>query len=163
MRVLSIDPGTKKGVAYALFSDAQLLSAGIVKLSGDTLEPIVVDRMIIEMPKIYASKGVDKQDLVHLAFYAGLFAGRHFSQTKKLEVVFPQTWCGSIPKKIRQERIWEKMNEKERKLLEGVGKLNRSDIMDAIGIGLHVCDMDRALVPGGSTSIVFDKGWRSWK
>ena len=138
MRVLAIDPGVHAH-AWALFGQG-LLDCGY----GDRF-PRDVDRLVIEMPRIYPrsrSKG-DPNDLVALAYAAGMVVG---NLGVKTQIVEPRTWKGTVPKEKRwdlyiiHKRIGLSLTPTESsiylKALEQVAPSKRHNITDAVGIGL---------------------------
>lgn len=94
--------------------------------------------VVIEMPRAYGSvhtKG-DPNDLLDVMGVgaACALALRNFGP---IQSVAPSDWKGNVKKSIMLERIWSKLSEEERAVVQKTNKSDREDVLDAIGIGLH--------------------------
>lgn len=132
--LLAIDPGADSG--WALFDDSKtLLECGLGR------SVITPSHTVIEKPRIYpgAKQKARAEDVITLAVRAGEWGGRleHLSTIRYVE---PHQWKGSVPKEIHQPRIWAKLNDKEKSILDkacqGMAPSKRHNVIDAVGIGL---------------------------
>lgn len=136
MRLIAVDPGgEKKGSAVALFDEDTLVWVKQVKGTARLKELLIGQRaaelLVIEYPVAARVRGVDPNDLIAVAFSAGIVAGaiRHDS----LLCVKPQQWKGSRPKKVDNDYTKSLLSPVELALLPT--KMT-SDLWDAVGIGL---------------------------
>lgn len=142
--ILSIDPGVHHH-GLALWDKGELLSAWLQVDDdlGRIPSPIAtsVSTVVVEIPQIYPisrSKGGLKgqNDLVNLAYHAGLFVGKlgvPFVQKYK-----PHEWKGSVPKDIMGDRILGLLShdEHQRIIWPRARKTKGHNVVDGIGIGL---------------------------
>ncbi len=143
MRILAIDPGVHIH-AWALIGKG-LLDCGL----GGRF-PRDVDRVVIEMPRIYPrsrSKG-RPNDIVDLAYAAGVAVGSIVANNVavKVQLVEPRTWKGTIPKhkKWDQYLIHKRLSawlspDEQKVYVTALNRLTanlRHNITDAVGIGL---------------------------
>lgn len=140
-RLLAIDPGKHTG--FAIFEEGMLVNAGVWAVHLKNAVPNDVSwigpaDIIIEIPQVYPSrlqKG-DPNDLITVAFGAGLVAGRF--PCARLHLVKPHQWKGTVPKEIHNRRVQLALNEKERAIAASTKVLAsvRHNMIDAIGLGL---------------------------
>ena len=152
MRLLSIDPG-KAFLAFGVFEDERLQDAGAI--TGSKLPMLAAnvrarfnrrefrkndfDVLAIEFPLIYPHEKLkgDPNDLLYVALAAG-FVIQEMHLTPEIALVLPRTWKGQTPKEIQNARDLEKLDARERRIIEELdvprGKLH--NVMDAVGIGL---------------------------
>ena len=150
--LLAIDPGLDTG--WALFTDAgELVACGL----GD---PRMSDRhrvseirsVVIEQPFIYP-RGQTKNpnDVLALALNAGEWAGL-YRQWAEVKYVLPFQWKGSVPKAISHSRIWGKLGDTEKTVVDlamergrscttkalgrPIASSRRHNVLDAVGLGL---------------------------
>ena len=141
--LLAVDPGNQTG--YAVFLPFRLTDA--VRTPGDAwylahcglgFPDASPRRFVIEMPQIYPRTPVPPNDIVKLAFQAGMYAGR----MGNAEYVTPHEWKGNLPKELCGRRTLGKLSPEEREVYEkcvkGVAAGYRHNVQDAIGIGLFV-------------------------
>jgi hypothetical protein len=131
-RILAIDPGKHAGWAY-FDDDWSLKWCGV----NDVPSCSPTD-LVIEIPQVYphrAQKG-DPNDLITVAFGAGLIAGRF--PKARLRLVKPHQWKGTVPKEIHNRRVLAALTEGERVVAESakVQASVRHNMIDAIGLGL---------------------------
>jgi len=135
--VLAIDPG--KNAGWARFVDGDLCEAEVMNGSDIVNQPppIAVGPaiVVIEIPVIYPigrGKG-DPNDLISLAIMAGRLSG-YYKHICNCDTIFvkPRVWKGTVPKRIHQKRILDKLKENEKAKLPH----QNHNMVDAIGIGL---------------------------
>ncbi len=158
--MISIDPSWRgTGTAQfdndsLLLKEVHLLSVGKTKLTWESMARLAGSLSlqlynahngarigIIEVPKVYphSSKksadgtehNVDPNDIVRLAYLAGVLA-------PGVETVTPQEWKKQVPKKIHNQRVLSRLNEKERYLIEDYNcpAHLKHNVIDAVGLGL---------------------------
>lgn len=135
--LLAIDPGTDLG--WALFGpDRRLSRCGFGTPPREGFEEAVIER-----PKIYPQgrQKANPKDVITLALTAGEFGGRCKDANATVRYVEPDEWKGgSIPKEIHQPRIWAKLTDAEKSVLDvackGMAPSKRHNVVDAVGIGL---------------------------
>lgn len=163
--LVAIDPGKRTG--WAMFRDSRLTCCGYVLPDGskhysrcEQLNKIPgAETVLIEQPRWYPhERKIDVNDLLDLAVLVGEIkanmGGRCFNSQEcdfdellirpEVELIFPRTWKGTVPKPIMSQRIYEKLDEGEKKLLplKRGKKLSTSaadhdhNALDAIGLGL---------------------------
>lgn len=162
MILLSVDPDvTSPGLA--LFVDGLLVRAGRIRARGDDTGrhvslvatadvwawPCLVDRVVIEWPKIYrAGRGgaADPNDLIELA--AAAIAVACAFPNARHERMHARDWKGTLPKPetaadpyLVEDRVWERLSPVERVVwgrdVEPLAPTPRLEVTDAVGIGLH--------------------------
>ena len=144
MRVIAIDPGQWSGVA--VFDDGSLIHAELVGKGQDavvawTQEIILYTHGVqglIEIPQVYRQrqqKG-DPNDLISVAYIAGMFGGWLQRGGAQVQLVKPHVWKGSRPKDIDIKYTWSCLSESERALLPKLPKSKLHNVLDAVGIGL---------------------------
>lgn len=138
MKILAIDSG--KDTGWALFENAELIACGLDRETNPT--PNYPTRAVIERPHAGKSKA-SKDDIIVLAIRAGEQGGRVLARYGiEPEYIIPTVWKGSIDKDVAARRIWEKLNQKEQVVVTQAGKVvaksKHHNIIDAVGIGLHV-------------------------
>ncbi len=142
MTLLTIDPG-KYHMAYALFRQGRLRDAGKLKSRKPDLYersdyffyslPSGVERIVVEKMHVYpGERKVDPNILIDITGISMLIAGRY---DVPVTWVPASEWKGQVPKKIHHARIMGWLTEKEREVLEGFGKTDLHDILDAVGMG----------------------------
>jgi hypothetical protein len=175
---LCIDPGTAH-TGWAIYRGTVLVGCGATSFKKilSTLQqflgpyphvahgvPVSV-QLVIEVPKKYKYEEHPVDDLITLAFRAGVIAGiQHLTD---LVVYDPHGWKGSTPKPVHHRRVLSVLTDDEKKLLVKQTKSARHrgtdvpkislDMLDAIGLGLfHVKRMGRGVrlgVPNGLSSV----------
>lgn len=153
--LMAVDPGfsASSGTGWAFFDRGALAACGVITPKSTRLAEKIeeirnilddVGRMavrvfVIEIPRVYPGprqKG-DQNDIIDLAVVAGALIAPNASE--KL-LVHPRTWAGTVPKKIRHERLLRKESEggvlsaAERARFPGGAKAHNA--FDAVGIGL---------------------------
>lgn len=147
---LAIDPGAKL-CGWASFADIELVKCGLVR--GETLKELHTDavcqiafgprtRVVVEKPRVYpvrAMKG-DANDLVTIAFAAGVVVGAAAERIDEFQSAWPSEWKGSVPKQIHVKRTLAALTADERKTYErcvaDAPVSLRHNCLDAIGLGL---------------------------
>lgn len=131
--VITIDPGKRIGWALAWRprprKGYQIYDAGTV---GDVADLPDAEIAIIEMPRVYPSRNKwrgDPQDIVGVAFVAGMVAGQY----RDYVAVEPHVWRGgNAPKRAVHRRIIAALDDDERSRIGRTSEHSR----DAIGIAL---------------------------
>lgn len=163
--LLAIDPGVDTG--WALFlSSGRLIDCGLGH-PGQSQHFRTRDlaRVVIEHPMIYPrGQTPDPNAIVRLAVNAGEWGGR-FGPFADVTYVFPNRWKGSVPKDIHQARVWAKLSEEEKTVVDlsirarrrvspgrppntpeppqilplrtKIAPSKRHNMLDAIGLGLY--------------------------
>lgn len=137
MNLLAIDPGNVTG--WAMFSDEDLILAGTMKKveilrGGVVLKP---DLALIEMPRWYPHDHKDVNDLLDLSVFVGELKHFYEAQGCTVELVWPRTWKGNVPKGITNRRTVEVLSPEEVALIPvRPAKTHDHNTLDAIGLGL---------------------------
>jgi hypothetical protein len=136
--LIAIDPGADAG--WAVFDERlRLVSCG---LGAPHTEGLAVRKAIIEKPMIYpgGKQKARPADIITLAVRAGESGGLLRSAGVDVQYVEPFRWKGSVPKDVCHARIWGKLTDVERGIVDSAGKgiapSKRHNILDAVGIGL---------------------------
>ena len=139
--LLTIDPGQHWG--WAWFDDASLYMAGVESVGkrvGDPPCPTVRGfKVLIEVPRWYPGKEKgDVNQLIDLAVQVGEFREFYRRQGGLVELVFPRTWKGTVPKEIMTARILKQLTPAELNHvpLRPRAKTPDHNTVDAIGLGL---------------------------
>jgi hypothetical protein len=130
MIVLGIDPDLHSP-AFALVEDGVPIAVGVGKVPAKLkgwdavhaqanleLPPVAYeffDRLVMEGQEIYPRSKARPNDLVRLAFSAGLLAGR--LGRKDVIIAIPKEWTGGVRKDVRQARQYKRLGwayEKDR-------------------------------------------------
>lgn len=152
-QIIAFDPGVQK-VAAAHFSENGVLGwSGKVNrgMLGEFHQAKRIKKalVLVEMPRHYPkdpkTRRIDVNDLLDLAVVVGEIKD-HFEKIGcGVELVFPRTWKGQVPKEIMSQRILEALTVGER---ENVPRRPRADrerrdagaydhnLLDACGLGL---------------------------
>lgn len=137
----TFDPGNNMGWSH--FEEGLLRDAGVFSFSEarDYINSIVCagDSVLIEVPRHYPhnEKG-DTNDLIDLAVQVGQLKAWCELRGATVELVWPRTWKGSVPKKIHNERVLRALKSFERAALKFRPRARSYDnnMVDAIGMGL---------------------------
>lgn len=140
--LLTIDPGNVTG--WASFVRSHLVAAGVKKKQGKfivglpeifTLEPPLV---LIEMPRWYPHDHSDVNDLLDLSVFVGELKRFYEATGCVVELVWPRTWKGNVPKEITNRRTIAALTPGEVALvpLRPRAKTPDHNCLDAIGLGL---------------------------
>lgn len=129
----AIDPGVHQ-CGLAEFFEGRLQATGFLKTEAVTKliprEVVGGVRVVCEFPKVYQGgkqKG-DPADLLELAFIVG-----RLDAHVPVQRVLPHEWKGQLDKKQTWIRALERLDEKEKKVVEG---LKNHNVRDAVAIGL---------------------------
>lgn len=139
MSLITFDPGNNTG--WAIFEDDSLIDAGFLPFGSVRREITVYtgDRVLIEAPRHYPhrEKG-DVNDLLDLSVRAGELKAWAESKTAKVELVWPRTWKGTVPKEIHNQRVLRALRPVEIRLLPKTPRSKKYDhnMVDAVGMGL---------------------------
>lgn len=117
--ILGIDPGANPGWAL-LQTTGELVTCGAKNFPKD-----VGFLVVIEHPFIYPRSPVPPNDIVTLAYRAGLLAAKY----SNVRTVYPVTWKGSVPKGVMTRRILAGLTPSERTIAGA-----DHNVIDAIGI-----------------------------
>lgn len=150
VQLLSIDPGFRY-FAFALFKDAELQDADILKTKSDNWEvwtkqppsflniAYLLDnyewedrKAIIEIPRINQNTP-NTEAIIKLSLACGAYTSILQAAGFEVEWVEPKTWKGQVPKDIMCKRIIAKLSQLE---YSNIKKPKDHNVIDAIGIGL---------------------------
>jgi hypothetical protein len=151
--LISLDPGVRMA-GVAVFEDDELSSAWLA--TGSSCETTAFSafceieqryprevwesaHLAIEIPRVYTQNKLigDPNDLVAVAFMAGLFAG-FMGHSVLVCTYYPHQWKGQVPKSIMTMRIEDSLSDDEHKRVElPKAKSYRHNVWDAVGIGLY--------------------------
>ncbi len=130
-----------KDLAASVTSDLHSVNSELAQMARGR---VLGDPLIIELPRFYGStheKG-DPNDLIDVcgvgAACATAIATQHtqWGSTCNVEHVFPSEWKGNVKKSIMLERIWSKLSDAEKAVVQKTNKSDTEDILDSVGIGL---------------------------
>jgi hypothetical protein len=131
--LLSIDPGETTG--WAFFVDGCLSSAGC----GDKadLPNMRLQHAVIELPDYFPGK-THVRSIITLSVRVGWLQRLCEERGARVELAWPQTWKGSVPKKIHHKRLLAVLESDEIELLPKRPRAKNYDhnLLDAVGIGL---------------------------
>lgn len=116
---------------------AEELASNVELAVKDSIHDVRI--IVCEYPRFYGSthqKG-DPNDLIDVAVVGAAVSTKLDSLCSHIESVFPSDWKGNVKKSIMLERIWSKLSEEEKAVVQKTNKSDREDVLDAIGIGLH--------------------------
>lgn len=146
MNLISIDPGNNTG--WAVFAGSVLVFAGVEKKSDlfRATSPTIPGGIIlaqetlvlVEIPRWYPHDQKDTNDLLDLCVLVGEVKRFYESQSCKVELVFPRTWKGTVPKPIHNKRVLAALTPEEVAVLPKRPRAKDHDhnLLDAIGLGL---------------------------
>ena len=142
MSLISIDPvtfGARNNCGgWALWTlEARLVACGAY-LYEHELRLFNCAEAIIERPNYRGrSSNVNPEDIVRLAFDAGVAAAR---VAKKVTPVSVKQWKGETPKEVIEYRVRRLLTDKEQKAfetnLETVAASKRHNVIEAVALGL---------------------------
>jgi hypothetical protein len=144
--LVTIDPGAKTGIAeWSVVWTASaydppvgaLVAVGTVAIeTSDWVPPRRARRVVWERPVLRTAGRVraTPDDLVTLAYRAGLAVALYRTAGTSVDAVTPAQWKGSVPKAIHHRRILGALTATERTIAGDCGP----DALDAIGIGLRL-------------------------
>jgi len=153
VRILCVDPGLR-GCGMAVFDGGHLVRAAYVKnpvehgrgykahvgmgnAAFDWCDE-VLDRVIIEHPRVYPSSAQQKgdpNDLLDVVAVGAAVASGWWGI--ECETVFPSEWKGQVPKETMTERIRRSLTDDERKNIEKCPASLMHNVLDAAGLGLY--------------------------
>lgn len=143
MNLIAIDPGKTTG--WAVFWNNLLRTAGVSR-SQDLFKAPPAEYMrvfpemlcLIEIPRWYPHDYKDVNDLIDLAVLVGEIKRFYESQSGVVELVFPRTWKGTVPKDVHNKRVLAALSPEELKLVPLRPRARTPDhnCVDAIGLGL---------------------------
>lgn len=140
--LLAFDPGETTG--WALFRAGRLIAAGSAK-SADGLEHYMPDEaektrwVLIELPQErHHGRKTNVRSIITLAVRVGELKREWEARGAEVELVWPTTWKGSVPKSIHNRRVLAALSEEERALLPKRPRAKKHDhnMLDAVGEGL---------------------------
>lgn len=140
--LLALDPGATTG--WAFFQDGLLEAAGYVKSTErfyyKPKKTLNVRSVLIELPqeRHQGGKKTDVRSIITLAVRVGELKREWESRGAQVELVWPTTWKGSVPKKIHNRRVLAALSKAERALLplRPRAKDHDHNMLDAVGEGL---------------------------
>lgn len=134
--LITIDPGVHAaGVAW--WDGSRLVKACYAKKAA---WPELFDggRDVVFVERQYLTRKHPRpQDIVELAYHAGLIAAYAAGPGGIVNEILPVTWKGNVPKEIQNARTFAKLTEPERTVIQMAGSRSHN-VLDAIGIGLYV-------------------------
>ena len=111
--LLAIDPGFRRdrpNLGWALFIEGGLWSAASIKSKGEL--PNVNSLIIIEAPRWYPREHrADTNDLLDLSVFVGQIKGMYEERGRAVQLVWPRSWKGTVPKDIHNERVLAALKE----------------------------------------------------
>jgi hypothetical protein len=142
--LLAIDPGVCTG--WALYDNGRLFNCGV----GEDLDlewcREFAHSPIVECPKLRPWGEKNPNAILTLARTAGEWGGRIGGV---VEYVLPNDWKGVLSKDEAGARIWAKLDDAEKGIVDhafaaargrnGLAPSKRHNVIDAIGIGLWKC------------------------
>jgi hypothetical protein len=152
-RMICVDPGLR-GCGVAEFVEGNLTRAAYVKnpraegrgyaahasMAGAIYNWVgkpVVDKFIIEHPRIYPGSAQQKGDLNDLLDVVGVGSAIAASFPEyTVDSVFPSDWKGQVPKDVMTARISKAILQNERACIEKCPASLMHNLLDAVGIGL---------------------------
>ncbi len=151
--MITIDPNLR-GCGVALWQNGLLVRAMYVKGPAKgrgyavaeelayhvelAVKDFDISLIVCEYPRFYGSthdKG-DPNDLIDVAVVGAAVSTKLDSLCSHIEHVFPSDWKGNVKKQIMLERIWSKLSDAEKAVVQKTNKSDTEDILDAVGIGL---------------------------
>ena len=148
--MLVIDPGTRKNLGWAIFGSSAYVTS-LIDAGVDSMENLLVPGpypfrigssarvTLIEAPRWYPRKAsVDVNDLLDLSVAVGELKRHFVERGSSVQLVWPMTWKGSVPKKIHNRRVLAALTEEERGKLPKRPRAKDYDhnMVDAVGLGL---------------------------
>ncbi len=138
MNLISVDPGNTTG--WAAFSGTSLVEARTTtsdELFGGGLPGWMgsLPLVLIELPQHVKAPVMD---LITLAVGVGEYKRFYEGQGCCVELVWPRTWKGTVPKKIHNQRVLAALTPAELAVVPKRPKAKDVDhnTCDAIGLGL---------------------------
>ena len=152
MKLLAIDPGLK-ACGWALYENNFLHKCGIIlgeknnpikailKIYDTILDiEICPNYLVVEKPHIAISREVDPNDILDITLMAGACLTLDSFDPEKVWVPTPQEWKGSTPKLICHHRMFKKLTETEKfiiqECLKNVPRSLHHNAYDAAALGL---------------------------
>lgn len=136
--IAAIDPGKQRcGWAWGSQLTGQVLACGLwTHGEPNPFKSRITERVYLE--HMQDRQEVPPQDLIDVAITGSYLAG--FSGGE-LRLLVPRDWKGTVVKEVMLDRIVGRLDVEERALFEGVKcrKSWKHNVVDAIGIVLHVC------------------------
>jgi hypothetical protein len=113
------------------------------------MPPQTHDLLVVEGQKNYPHSPVRPDDLMHLAFAAGVARGHYRTPLLAAKIPLPQEWKGTVPKDIAHARILSRVVIMPQvvEFLEGPHK---SHVIDAIGLALFGLGVDSVMKATGA-------------
>lgn len=152
--LLAIDPGADTG--WALFANNLLAACGLGEPPDDTDSPWMYQdkegergtplSVIIECPRLRPRGEKNPNSILLVARNAGEWGGRYGWFGAQVRYVLPNDWKGTVSKEISHARMWVKLTEVEKGIVDecfrsakgrnGMAPGKRHNVLDALGIGL---------------------------
>ena len=143
-RVVAIDPGEWSGIA--VFDDDVLIRAELVGKGRDGIAAWIRctsimtfgAQAVIEIPQVYQQKQWkgDPNDLMGVAYIAGMFGCWLQVSGAKVTTVRPHAWKGSRPKAVDIRYTLACLTGEEKTKLPRLPASKLHNVLDAVGIGL---------------------------
>jgi hypothetical protein len=137
--LLAIDPGNTTGVA--LFINRDLVLAYATPFEKFISNPErVANELVIEMPKWWPQAHEEIDDLLKVARKVGRIEQHYARLGVRVSDVWPNTWKGSVPKDVHNDRVLKMLKSSELLILPRRSKRAKfpfdRNMLDAVGIGL---------------------------
>lgn len=106
------------------------------------------DILVVEGQRIYPHSQVRPEDLMHLAFAAGMAVGIYGPLAREVVVPLPQEWKGSVPKAVAHARILTRFNTPNPEVAAMIQGPHKSHVIDAIGLAIWGLGLPAAISKG---------------
>jgi len=137
--VLGIDPGETTGGGF--FVQGRLVHAFYAAF-GDFIAspPFNPDEVVIEFPKWRPHSREEVDDLLGLAEKVGRIEQFYVMKGKRVQLVWPHVWKGSVPKDVHNQRVLHTLSAEEVAVLPKRPRSKKNpydhNMLDGVGIGL---------------------------
>lgn len=153
--LVAIDPGVRN-TGLAFFENLQLVKTMLLQAStfheaANVATSLLIkgsDDVAVEIPRVYPKARNDPNDLINVAFLAGMYA----APGKTLKTYYPSEWKGNVPAEVCLKRVISRLSPDERLAIEGLDDFEKKldsklesrkpiyaklhNVLDAVGIGL---------------------------
>lgn len=141
--ILTLDPGVDTG--WSIFEEGKLAACGLGRPSlAEYGGPFA--EVLIECEELRGRGEKNPNAILKMARTAGEHAGYFADRAKVVRYVRVAEWKGSTPKTICHARIWGRLDEWEKAIVDacfraakgrkGMPESKRHNVLDALGLGL---------------------------